>query len=194
MSSSVPIATIVSDIQQDKSIPETHTFPPQPSPGITETYYVETMPENPKLQKCWRYGKTTKMVALIDLFFCALASMVDTPLMLLLIIMPFCGYVGAKKYNLCNTGVYMLYCIMLSVGRVIQLDYILDDKYEYINEYSSNRKTAICVIYGISIVVQIWISWIVLKFYNMLLHLNNEEKNTLLVGTYIPIVREYIFY
>ena len=108
--------------------------------------------------------------------------------------MPLCGYYGAKNYDLIKIAIYVFYCLMLSIGRIIQLDYVLNDRYDYIQTYSSDHKTTICVISIISITVQLWITWIVFKFYSLLLRLTNEEKNKLLVGTYIPVVHTYLFH
>ena len=81
----IPTATVVS---LPSAPPVTTASTPQPTFGnndyasVSETYYVETMPEEKKLQNCWRYGKTTKLLACIDSFFCILNAIFDYPIFL----------------------------------------------------------------------------------------------------------------
>jgi hypothetical protein len=186
----IPTATIVSI----PSAPPQTTIRNDDYASVSETYYVETMPEEKKLQNCWRYGKTTKLLACIDSFFCILNAIFDYPIFFLFALMPLCGYYGAKNYDLLKIAIYVFYCLMLSVGRIIQLDNVINSRYNYVQNYSSDHKTTIYVINIISIIVQLWITWIVFKFYSLLLRLTSEEKNKLLVGTYIPVVHTYLFH
>ena len=64
--------------------------PRQTSEGnFTQTHYVETQPEDIKLQQCWRYGKTVKLLAGIDVFFCFLAGLMDSPIFFIFLLLPF---------------------------------------------------------------------------------------------------------
>ena len=161
---------------------------------ISETYYLETQPENIKLQKCWRYGKTTKLLSCIDIFFCVLSASFDYPLFLLFTLMPVCGYFGAKEYNINKTGVYVFYSYIMTIGKIIHFDYLVNNKYDYIDDYSNNRKNGIYFINFMAILVQIWVAWIITKFYMLILKLNDTERNTLQIGTYIPVIHTYLLY
>ncbi len=161
--------------------------------NITETNYIETMPEDIKLQQCWRYGKTVKILSCIDIFFCFLAGLMDYPIFFLFILLPYSGYKGAKEYNLKYIIFYVIYCFILLVTKVIQTYNVMYRKYEYLNKYDDNYIIWLSIFNILYIIVELWILKIVIGFYNYLLRLSTVDRNKLLIGTYIPVKTTYIF-
>ena len=160
---------------------------------ISQTQYIETEPEEYKLQQCWRYGKTVKLLAGIDVFFCFLAGMMDNIIFFVFILLPYLGYKGAKEYKILYMVFYVIYCFLLLISKVVQMYNILYKKYDYLDKYSDNYITWLIVFNGIYIIIQLWILKIVLGFYNRLIRLNTTDRNKLLVGTYIPVTTTFIF-
>ena len=161
-----------------------------PNTTYSTTNYVETIPELPKLQICWRYGKTVKVFSIIDSVFCFLFSLYN-PMLLFILLFPICGYYGAKHYNVNKCILYILYCIGIALVKIIQIYYV------YTNLFSSDNKmndTSSQVLLWISLLIQIWITWIVIKFTCLLHKLNLNELNTLRIGTYIPVVTSVVLY
>ena len=179
---SIPVAVPISE------------SPRQTNEGnITQTHYVETEPEDIKLQKCWRYGKTVKLLAGIDVFFCFLAGLMDNPIFFIFLLLPYSGYKGAKEYNLSYIVFYVFYCMLLLIAKVVQFYNVIYKRYDYLDKYSHNYIIWLGVFNGLYIIIQLWILRIVLGFYNKLLRINASERNKLLVGTYIPVTTTYIF-
>jgi hypothetical protein len=199
-STSVPIAISISDGINKGTYATTipgsvNTTTPTPNTYydprvISSTHYLETRPESPELKLCWRYGKTVKCISCIDLFFCILNSFTAWP-MLFLSVMPALGYYGSKEYSFSKTSIYGIYCILLVMGRIIQLDFIFKNKYD--DDSSLNTDGAKFLIF-ISLFVQVWITWLVYRFCNLLQKLSPTQLNTLRIGTYIPIETRVLYY
>tara|TARA_B100002019_G_scaffold225261_1_gene198269 strand:- start:5 stop:673 length:669 start_codon:yes stop_codon:yes gene_type:complete len=158
------------------------------------THYIETMPEELKLQNAWRYGKTTKLLSMIDSFFCIFAGLFTNPFMIIVAIMPIMGYYGAKEYNIYKIFIYCMYIFIIFAYRIITTYYIGMRKYDYLKEYTDGEVAGVVFFSLFCSLVELWILWVVLKFYNYLLRLTDHEKNRLQVGTYIPVVHTYQFY
>ena len=156
--------------------------------SFSDTKYIETPPEDKKLQKCWRYGKTVKMFSFIDSIFCFFLGLYN-PILFIVMVLPLFGYFGAKKYKFNYSFLYCIYNLGIISLRIIQLYYI------YNNLYSPNntmyKKSSISLLW-ISLIIQFWISWIVFKFTYYLHILKYNELNVLRIGTYIPVVTSII--
>jgi len=180
--SSIPVAVPIGESPQQEN-----------NGTLTQTHYVETEPEDVKLQKCWRYGKTVKLLSTIDVFFCFLSGLMDNPIFFVFLLLPYSGYKGAREYNLSYIVFYVMYCIVLFIARVVQFYNVIYKRYDYLDKYSHNYIIWLGVFNGFYIIIQFWILKIVIGFYNKLLRLNASERNKLLVGTYIPVTTTYVF-
>tara|TARA_E500000178_G_scaffold354413_1_gene423271 strand:- start:250 stop:1101 length:852 start_codon:yes stop_codon:yes gene_type:complete len=165
------------------------------------THYVETPPEDQNLQKTWQYGKTIKCLSVIDSFFIVMNSLIIWPL-IISIIFPICGYYGSKKYEVNKVFIYMFYCFIRAMSIVIQLSYSFkninyyDDDY-YHNSSDVNRRlhsnvSQVFLIF--SLIIQLWITWIVYRFASSIRNLSHDKLNTLRIGTFIPIETRVLFY
>ena len=184
----IPVAVQVNQGTYVSSFPNENTERNQ----YTTTHYVETPPESYELQRCWQYGKTVKCLACIDSFFCLLNALTLWP-MIFISMMPVCGYYGAKTYDKKKTIVYLVYCALLVMGRIIQLDNIYHHRYDKNPDdkvYSDSSKFLVVF----SIFIQIWITWIVGKFIKFLYSLNDTQLSTLRIGTYVPVVTSVLYY
>tara|TARA_B100000575_G_C23141922_1_gene664784 strand:+ start:1289 stop:1939 length:651 start_codon:yes stop_codon:yes gene_type:complete len=178
----------VPNMPQTTSIPFTDEY--YDNRVISTTHYIETQPESEELQLCWQYGKTVKFISCIDAFFCILNGLAYWPL-LFLSIMPIFGYYGSKEYSIRKISVYGVYCILLIMGRIIQLDMIYTHKYD--NDSSLNTSGAKFIIF-FSLFVQFWITWLVYRFCDRLHKLTPTQLNTLRIGTYIPVQTRILYY
>tara|TARA_B100001989_G_scaffold164330_1_gene118102 strand:+ start:507 stop:1100 length:594 start_codon:yes stop_codon:yes gene_type:complete len=191
----IPIATAVADknnntgtnnIQNSQNYFDTDT-----RNMISTTHYVETAPESPYLQKCWQYAKTIKYISCIDIFFCLLYSYRINWIFIFLGLMPLLGYYGSKEYNFKKTIIYFVYCMLLIILRIIQLNIIFNHKYADDSRLNNDGSKLIILL---SLFVQLWISWIVFRFCHILYKLSDQQLNTLKIGTYIPIETRVLFY
>ena len=133
------------------------------------THYVEAPPEDYNLQKTWQYGKTIKCLSIIDAFYYnefiySMASHYFN-------IFPICGYYGSKKYEVNKVFVYMFYCLIRAVSIVIQLGYSFngdnyydDDSYNNSSEVNKRLHSNVSQVFLIfSLIIQVWITWIVYR-------------------------------
>lgn len=166
------------------------------------THYVEAPPEDQNLQKTWQYGKTIKCLSIIDLFFIIMNSFIVWPL-IISIIFPICGYYGSKRYEVNKIFVYMFYCFIRAVSIVIQLIYSFknisyyNDDDDYSDSSNVNKRLhsdASQVFLIFSLMVQLWITWVVYRFASNLRKLSHDKLNTLRIGTFIPIETRVLFY
>ena len=185
----IPVAVQLNQGTYVSSFPNENT---ERNNQYTTTHYVETPPESYELQRCWQYGKTVKCLACIDSIFCLLNALTLWP-MIFISMMPVCGYYGAKTYDKKKTIVYLVYCALLVMGRIIQLDNIYNHRYDKNPDdkvYSDGSKFLVVF----SIFVQVWITWIVSKFIKFLYSLDNTQLSTLRIGTYVPVVTSVLYY
>lgn len=165
------------------------------------THYVEAPPEDQNLQKTWQYGKTIKCLSVIDSFFIIINSIIVWPL-IFSIFFPICGYYGSKRYEVNKIFIYMFYCFMRAMSIVIQLsygfkntDYYDDDFYNNSSDVNKRLHSNISQVFLIfSLLVQLWITWIVFRFASTLRNLSYDKLNTLRIGTFIPIETRVLLY
>lgn len=162
------------------------------------THYVEAPPEDINLQKTWQYGKTIKCLSIIDLFFIVMNSLIVWPI-IISIIFPICGYYGSKRYEVNRVFIYLFYCFIRAVSIVIQLTYSFKNKNYYDDGDSANINNRLhsdasqCFLI-FSLMVQLWITWIVYRFTSSLRSLSHDKLNILKIGTFIPIESRVLFY
>ena len=206
ISSTTPQAHMISqnNISSELAIPQTYnvsyTNPPNPlnplnkdTVTITETHYIESPPENAKLQRTWRYGKTTNLLSIIDAFFCILTGLVGNPYLLFIAILPISGYYGSKEYSLVKTGIYIVYIFSICFFKSIDIYNIVDRNYDYLSNSSNNTIIGLTVLNGIYLFIELWIFKVVIKFHNCLIRLTGEELTNIRLGNYKPFVTTYKF-
>lgn len=204
--SSTPVATPITytQFQQRNSsnrpgnLPANNNFSDN---SYSTTHYVEAPPEDYNLQKTWQYGKTIKCLSIIDAFFIIMNSFIVWPL-IISILFPICGYYGSKKYEVNKVFVYMFYCLIRAVSIVVQLSYSFngdnyydDDSYNNSSEVNKRLHSNVSQVFLIfSLLIQLWITWIVYRFASTLRSLPHDKLNTLRIGTFIPIETRVLFY
>lgn len=162
------------------------------------THYMEAPPEDRNLQKTWQYGKTIKCLSVIDIFFIVMNSFIVWPL-IISIIFPICGYYGSRMYEVNKVFVYLFYCFIRAVSIIIQLTYSFKNINYYDDDDSTNinkrlHSDASQGFLIFSLMVQLWITWIVYRFASSLRSLSHDKLNTLKIGTFIPIETRVLFY
>jgi len=156
--------------------------------SLSDTRFIEIPPEDTKLQKCWRYGKTVKMLSFIDSCFCFMIGLYN-PILFIVMLLPIFGYFGAKTYKFNYSFLYCFYNLGIISLRIVQLYYIYNNLYDQDSTmYDKSSKS----ILWISLIFQFWICWIVFKFTFYLHILKYEQLNALRIGTYLPVVTSII--
>ena len=136
------------------------------------------------LTLCWKYSKTVKILSFIDLFFCLLYAISASPVLLLISVMPLCGYVGAIKYKKNYLFVYLFFTIIITICRFLSFGYVDND----------NKNTVLAAIFSFfGILVSIWICLIIRKFIRLIDELDENQLNHLREG-WIPINTQFIYY
>jgi len=109
----------------------------------------------PEKSIVWSFARTVRLLASIDIIFTFLYGLYYWPL-LFIGLLPFCGYIGARKYNSCLISMYLLFNLFNIIGRsiVIYYAYTRDDY---------TIRTIDMVIYSIGIIVNMWVSYIIVK-------------------------------
>ena len=118
-----------------------------------------------RCQKIINYRRSVKIFSAIDAFFNLIYAFIYWPLIVLSLLC-YSGYYGAKKYLKCPTAIYFIYCI-LSVCARVGLIYYLN---------TENSSTFSIFLYWIALLVEVWISIVTGKF---IYHLFQAEPNDL---------------
>ena len=160
---------------------------------FTETHYIETPPENAKLQRTWRYGKTTKLFSFIDSIFCIFIGIFSNPYLLFIAILPLSGYYGSNNYCIIKICIYLLYIFAICFFKGVDIYNIVERKYDYLSDSSDDRIIGLTVLNSVYLLIELWIFKIVIKFYNCLIRLTKEELVKLREGTYKPFITTYRF-
>lgn len=160
---------------------------------ITETHYIESPPENAKLQRTWRYGKTTKLFSFIDSFFCIFTGIFGNPYLLFIAILPLSGYYGSKDYSLIKICMYLLYIFAICFFKGVDIYNIVERKYDYLSDSSDDTIIGLTVLNSVYLLVELWIFKVVNKFYNCLIRLTEDELETMRRGNYKPFITTYQF-
>jgi hypothetical protein len=121
-----------------------------------------------RCQKIINYRRTVKIFSAIDAFFNFIYAFFAWPLILVCVIC-YLGYYGAKKYLKCPTVLYFIYCT-LSVGARIGLLY-------YLNIEDSSIFSIF--LYWLALFVEVWIAIITGKFIYHLFHADPDDLEKL---------------
>lgn len=138
---------------------------------IAEPIIIDVESQTPQLndlvrcQKIINYRRSVKIFSAIDAFFNFVYALVYWPLIILSLLC-YSGYYGAKKYLKCPTIIYLIYCI-LSVGGRIGILY-------YLGTESTSPFSVF--LYWLALFIEVWISIITGKF---IYHLSYTDPNDL---------------
>ena len=123
-------------------------------------------------RQTWSLGYTIKILCIID-FITVLFYLFYAPLILIKILLIYLGYYGASRYNsLCIIG-YIIYQLLSIIGYSILLYY-----------FHTSYQISVSIL---SIMVNLWITWILYKFIYNLKKLNGNAILDLKSG-YRPII------
>jgi hypothetical protein len=173
------------NIKPDNSPPpyetvNTEPIPPQTAPINPEPIsFIHTHHELPQniilaeedVVKAYNISRTIKLFAIIDCILCGLNAIYYWPF-LILILLTFMGYYGAKTYNTIYIAGYILYNLLQLILRSVTIIYYNLSVFEF-------------VIFTLTIIITIWILELNIKFIRII---NNmiPENLALLRRDYIP--------
>ena len=158
----------------------TEPIPPQTVPTNPEPIsFIHTHHELPQnvilaeedVVKAYNISRTIKLFAVIDCILCGFNAIYYWPF-LILILLPFMGYYGAKTYNTKFIAGYILYNLLQLILRSTTLIYYNLPVFEF-------------VMFTLTIIITIWILELNIKFVGII-HNMIPENLALLRGDYIP--------
>tara|TARA_Y100000996_G_scaffold349324_1_gene288068 strand:+ start:1135 stop:1671 length:537 start_codon:yes stop_codon:yes gene_type:complete len=118
----------------------------------------------------YNLSKSVKLFTLLDGFFCFIYA-VYNPYYFFPLLLTVIGYYGAKNYNKTFTIIYLLYCVLNIVSKVILWVFIM-----YFQERLSNYDyIGFSLFTWLSILCELYISRIICKYYDSLCILTDSE-------------------
>lgn len=84
-----------------------------------ELFNSEQILVTPQMIKLWNLSKTIKYLSIFDALFCLWYLQIN-PILLIFVIFPLIGYLGAKYFQPCHLTVYVLYSIINLVIKINQ--------------------------------------------------------------------------
>ena len=116
-STQLPVATAI-PVQQESTI--ANVYPENEPSGYTpqSMFINQQMNGTPKMIYVWRLSKSIKVFSMIDIFFCFLYATYLWPF-IFVILLPICGYDGAKKYDTLKLNIYGAYILLIAIIRII---------------------------------------------------------------------------
>jgi hypothetical protein len=114
-----------------------------------------------------QYSRALRIFAFIDILLCILYTWTWLPWAIFAIIGPICGYYGAKHYNQGNTLVYLTFCFFNLILRCTLL--------------AMSRGAAAVFLTVLMVIVEVYITRIVIIFFKLLKTLSDEELTLLRV-------------
>lgn len=119
----------------------------------------------------YNLAKSVKIFSMIDAFFCLIYSVYN-----LYYFIPFLlclsGYYGAKNYNKNYTRVYLFYCVLNLISKLIVWSYMM---YYSTTDNSNYDYAGFTFFTWISILIEMYIVRMAYKYYNALNKLTDEE-------------------
>ena len=190
--SDIPVATAMPQHTPNSSLPQATAFnsnypnnPTQlPSHHLTENsqiqpHFVTNYVGTETMSIAWRFSKTVKFFAAIDLFFCVLYAF-NYPIFIIAAILPFLGYQGAKEYNICKTRSYAIFVILNMALRI----------YVYTLQQGATN-LFFCIL---SVFVECWILRILHRFTHVICELDDGELEQIRVPHWQPIQTSLIWF
>lgn len=127
----------------------------------------------------WRFGRTVRFFAAIDLIFVFLYAL-SYPVFLFAGILPLLGYQGAKEYNVCKTRSYGLF-VLLGMGLRIYA-------------YTLQQGTGNLVLCILSVFVQCWILRILYQFTKYIRALTETEAIEIRQPGWAPLQTSLVWF
>ena len=161
----------------------------QYNPNPTSLYSVTNISILPSLEEdmeelrkadTWRLRKTIQFIAFIDVIFSLFIFSSIHPALGLICILPYIGYLGAKEYNKKYIIFYLLYIGINISLRIFNMFY-------FRNPYTITLSI-------FSLAIEVWLFWLVHKFYKLLSSLTFDSLCVLRSGTYQAIITQMMFY
>ncbi len=131
-----------------------------------------------ELLRVYSLSKTTRFLAMIDLFFALIYSFYNFYFFIAFCI-AFSGYYGAKKYDSCSLLVYGSYLFLNNFARIVTIGYMIQYSSNNPNEDNSNMTFSI-VFATIICLLNLWIARFVCVFWNIVKQLSQEDKVNLI--------------
>jgi len=150
----------------------------QPVTGFAWVQQAPLTEEEIFLVSLIQYGRTVKILAIIDLVFTVLNAVFLNPLILLLVIGPACGIYGAVKYSVGFSAAYAAFCAGKALYELIELILILTGV--FVVDYAP--LWWIVVLSLLTIGIQIWISKICIRFVSLLREMTPERMNQIAIA------------
>ena len=137
---------------------------------------------NDNVTLCYKYAKSLRMFAGIDLFFNLLNGFFYLPA-LISCMFPLLGYCGAKKFNFCFSYTYCVYLILSLISRAFFLIY-----------YPIPYLPFSIILY----ILLVYVNLIIIKFtyqmHNVFMNLSQEEKISLKTTEPQTTTVSYVYY
>ena len=114
-----------------------------------------------------QYSRALRIFAFIDILLCILYTFSGWTWAIFAVIGPICGYYGAKHYNQGNTLVYLTFCFFNLILRCTLL--------------AMSRGAAAVFLTVLMVIVEVYITRIVIIFFKLLKTLTDEELTLLRV-------------
>jgi len=122
------------------------------------------------VKKCYSLGRTVKWLASVDLFFATIYAFFNYYFLIPMTLIAF-GYIGAKKYKITYTVIYLIYTIIINISRL----YVFY-KYYYSLDVDNRASEMFDFIIVIScFIIGLWISRIIYRFSYLLKKLTSDE-------------------
>ena len=144
---------------------------------------ISVITDRNKIEKAYMLGRSVKFLAFIDLIFALMNGLIFNNIYLSLIaLLPFSGYYGAKKYSICYTSLYQLFIILTIISRIALM-------------YYYKEMMAINLVFNIIfILTEVWISWLICQFIDVLSSLTALERSELIEERFMISQVYFVYY
>jgi hypothetical protein len=137
---------------------------------VDEAATPQLSEEELQLVQLLRYGRTVKLLAIIDLVFTVLNALIE-PITIFLIAGPLAGVYGAIRFNTCLVTGYTAFSVLKAAAAVIQIVLIATGNQD---ARTLDIRLAIGVMV-LSALVQLWICRLVFRFRSLLAEMSEEK-------------------
>tara|TARA_B100001142_G_scaffold328755_1_gene389765 strand:- start:3314 stop:3838 length:525 start_codon:yes stop_codon:yes gene_type:complete len=129
------------------------------------------------MRKIYAMRKTLMLLCLIDIFFSFLYAL-NNITMIIPLFFAVCGYYGVKNYKLINTYFYIVYELIIILGRIVLFGYYVS--------YGIVMDGFYIAMLILSTVIGLWVLELLYKYTTILKKLSDEDILLLKNMGYIP--------
>jgi len=162
-------------------VPSGNENPPEATRIVAITQPVEDRVITDDMKKTYRYGYSLKIFSGVDIFFNILYCLSD-PFWFFPLICSISGYYGAKKFKQNYVLFYFIYQLFNLIGKFFLLYYLV---------YNENYSLFGIVMLFFSIIVNVWVLEITVRFLDLMKRLNETQIGILRNLGYKPIMVYY---